>query len=442
MMKHALIINPWVTDFKLYDEWMHPVGLYFLISLLKQNKWDVQYINCLERNQGTKNKRYNTGGFEYHIIKKPEIFSQITRKYKQYGISKEHLKRKLEEIPRPDIIFLGTSMTYWIDGVIKTCDVVREKLPQIPIVVGGIAARLIPNILRQKLPQSYIYPHQISSDLKKLPQLENITLKSWEPSCFDAFALQKTIFHGPLLTSFGCPFKCSYCASTFLQNKFYFRSQKTVINEIKFLVDTFNIKDFAFYDDALIYQADKFFFPFTSTLKKHFKDVRLHTPNGLNIAWLNNKNLSRMYDCGFVTLRFGYETGNKKLLKQTHCKTNREQLIEKINIVKSIGFQEKNIGVYIMSGLLNQTVEDVLEELLFVSSLNVMVKPVFLSPVPYTPLFNYYAKIFPLLKSNHHYHNDTFFITQLPGWDYSQVEMIKIKAREYNNRIFLKFNKK
>ena len=30
----ALVVNPFITDFKLYDEWMHPLGLYFLIDLL------------------------------------------------------------------------------------------------------------------------------------------------------------------------------------------------------------------------------------------------------------------------------------------------------------------------------------------------------------------------------------------------------------------------
>jgi hypothetical protein len=28
----ALVINPHAADFKLYDEWMHPLGLYLLIE--------------------------------------------------------------------------------------------------------------------------------------------------------------------------------------------------------------------------------------------------------------------------------------------------------------------------------------------------------------------------------------------------------------------------
>ncbi len=433
MNKKALIINPWVTDFKLYDEWMHPVGLYFLISLLQHNKWDTHYINSLERNPNLKSKKYNTGTFPDTEILKPSIFQNINRKYKRYGITKNHLNTKLNKAPRPDIIFLGTYMTYWANGVIETFNAIRKVFPKTPVVVGGIAASLIPDILKNSLPDATIYTNQLSNTINQIPQLQNICFSEWNPSFIEALKLQDHHFHGPILTSLGCPFHCSYCASTHLQNKFLLRPQKIIINEIKYLTDNYNITDFAFYDDALFYQPEKNFLPLADKLNKLNNKIRLHAPNGLHIRWLNNKVLNAMHSCGFHTLRFGYETSIEKFKKETNYKTNRKQLAEKITLSISAGFQPKDVGIYVMAGLAGQVLEDVLDELAFVASLGVMVKPVFLSPVPHTPLFNYYANIYPQLKTNHHFHNDTFFVTQLPGWSYEAVEEVKVKAREFNN---------
>jgi radical SAM superfamily enzyme YgiQ (UPF0313 family) len=436
MQKHALIINPWVTDFKLYDEWMHPVGLYFLISLLQHNKWETYYINCLERAPDSKPKRHSTGAFPDNEIQKPPLFQNINRRYKRYGISKNNLLDKLSEVPKPDIIFLGTGMTYWADGVIETFDTVRKAFPQTPVVIGGIAASLITDFLQRSFPNALIYTGPISDAVNRIPQLENISLNGWTPSIIEALKLQSNHFHGVILTSLGCPFQCSYCASTHLQSNYYSRDHDIVFNEIKHLIDNCSLTDFAFYDDALLYQPEKNFLPLADKLSTLNNKIKLHTPNGLHIRWLNSKILDAMHTCGFHTLRFGYETSDKKLQKETNYKTNRKELAEKIMLSKAAGFKPKNIGIYIMAGLPDQTIEDVLEELSFIASLGVIVKPVFLSPVPHTPLFDHYAGTYPQLKTDPHFHNDTFFITQLQGWDYSCVEEVKGKARELNILIY------
>lgn len=436
MSKRALIINPWITDFKLYDEWMHPIGLYFLISLLKHNRWDVEFINCLERDALAKCKRYNTGDFPSKEISRPELYKKIHRKYKRYGISKDLLRKKLNDTAHPDIILVGSGMTYWIEGVVETVKIIQYVFPNTPIIIGGISASLMPEILKKKLPGVTIFSGSLSGHINKLkdshPLLGNLSLHGWKPTFIDAFKLINNHYHGPVLTSLGCPFHCSYCASSHLQSKFQIRPNTTVINEMKHLIEHSAVTDFAFYDDALLYLSGKNFLPLAKAIAQLDNKLRLHVPNGLHIRWLDAEVLEAMRKCGFITLRFGYESSSRKYLKETNAKTSRTQLCEKLNLIKSAGFKSKDIGIYVMGGLPNQTVEDVLEELSFVASLDVKVKPVFLSPVPHTKLFEHYARTFPQLQKEPLSHNDTFFITQLPGWSYSAIEEIKKKAQEYN----------
>jgi hypothetical protein len=77
----------------------------------------------------------------------------------------------------------------------------------------------------------------------------------------------------------------------------------------------------------------------------------------------------------------------------------------------------------------------VIDDMQFISSLGVLAKPVYISPVPHTALFDRYATAYPQITTNPLAHNDLYFITQLPGWDFNQTERIRILARELNGRI-------
>jgi radical SAM superfamily enzyme YgiQ (UPF0313 family) len=57
--------------------------------------------------------------------------------------------------------------------------------------------------------------------------------------------------------SLGCPFNCTYCAQKYLNNKSYTSKTSDIIaDEIYNLTGNGNIKNIAFYDDALLYKPD------------------------------------------------------------------------------------------------------------------------------------------------------------------------------------------
>ncbi|MGD9201452.1 MAG: hypothetical protein PVI26_07820 [Chitinispirillia bacterium] len=89
-----------------------------------------------------------------------------------------------------------------------------------------------------------------------------------------------------------------------------------------------------------------------------------------------------------------------------------------------------------MAGLPEQTIEDVFSDLDFVASLGVKVKPVFISPVPFTKCFTYYSTIIPDIVSKPLLHNDTFFLTLLNQWNYSKMERVKKRAQKLNSTMF------
>ncbi|MBN1982135.1 MAG: hypothetical protein JW795_11430, partial [Chitinivibrionales bacterium] len=438
--KHAVVINPWIVDFKLYDEWMHPLGLYLLMSLLEQNGWQVSYINCLARQPESKTKRYATGEFPNVEIEKPPLYQQIPRKYKHYGISSELLFNQLAAAAQPDIIFIGSSMTYWYYGLLSTLAAVRQVYPDTTIIIGGLTARLIGQKLAH-LPNTVIFRKSLFEEksidtLSQLhPALQNLTAHQWLPTMTPRVILQKSAMHAAILTSLGCPYRCEYCINAKKATQFVHRDLALIIEEMDRLITAQKVADFAFYDDALLYNSQQNFRALMHQVQQRFgSTLRFHTPNGLHARWITRDIAEQMYISGFKTVRIGYESNTMTTVSQTNMvqKTNKAQLQKKIQLLKCAGFPASAIGVYVMGGLAGQKVESMMQECSFIASLEVLIKPVFLSPVPQTPLFDYYATRFPALLTEPLWHNDTFFITALEGWSFNATEEIRHLVRQYN----------
>ncbi|MFP4162376.1 MAG: B12-binding domain-containing radical SAM protein [Chitinispirillaceae bacterium] len=432
MPKTALIINPYITDFKLYDEWMHPLGLYFLIQFLQEKGFDTHYINCLERS-AIKKKRYNTSNFLWREISKPQLYESIQRKYKLYGLCPEDFKTRLSQIKSPDVIFLGSMMTYWLPGVSETIKFIRSVFPHPPIVVGGAAVRLFGHYFSRH------HPDVITADKEfetaGIQFTSSIYDKAWKPKLTAGLKSAGNILHGPVLTCLGCPLSCSYCAAKKLQPRFLIRPHETVKEEILYLIHSKGIRDFAFYDDALLVLPEKTLFPLENTLDTFKKEIRFHTPNGLHLKNINKETIASLKSLNTKTLRFGYETADNRFQDSTGGKVTLQMLEEKSRLLHEAGMH-KNAGVYMMAGLPDQTPEDMLREMDTVSSTGLKVKPVFYSPVPGTPLFNYYSKHFPQLHTNPLWHNDTFFLSRVSGWGCEAMETVRQKAKELNGKLF------
>jgi len=425
----ALVINPHAADFKLYDEWMHPLGLYLLIDLLRQNGFDVRFFNCLERSPDDKSKRYGTGDFSCLEIEKPPVYRSIPRNYKVYGRPSAELQTFLESTPRPDLICIGSMMTYWLPGVIFTVKTVAAAYPDVPTVIGGIAARLMPQAMAAMLPHHIMVNPPVlgSGTFIVHPSLPPLAIKK-PLSLRPGLEMLLRPLHGPILTSLGCPMGCSYCASALLQGPFHRRQQETVMAETAFLAGKYGVEDFAFYDDALLYDPDDRVFPLLDAFIHLPNPIRLHAPNGLHLRYINDQLALKMKTAGFTTLRFGYESGAALHAGDTSGKSSREEARTGIASLLNAGFKGSGIGIYVMAGLPNQLPGQVLEEIDFLLSLGVKPKPVWFSPVPGTRLFDHYAHKFPRLKTDPLWHNDVFFITQLPGWSWDAVEKVRERA--------------
>ncbi len=431
MTYRALLINPWIYDFAAYNFWARPLGLLKVAEFLSQFNLKLFFIDCCD---SFAIKKYGTGKYTYQIVEKPDILRNIPRQYKRYGISLDEFINKLKKFSPVDLILITSIMSYWWYGVNEVVNIIREHFSDIPIIIGGIYATLYKEHAREKINADFIYTGHVEDRLINNIRDLGIQLKKvrerpkfwWQLGFYDKMPF------APILTSIGCPFRCPYCASCLIYNSFEQRRIEEVINEIEDLYNM-DVRDFAFYDDALLYRSETNLEPLLKEIIKKNFQLRFHTPNGLHGRFINKNIAQLMKRAGFKTLRLSLETVNIKRQIETGGKITNEELEKAVFYLKEAGFSSQDIGIYIMYGLPRQSIDEVKASIDFIKKLKVRIHLTEFSPIKGTHYWNELVKdgiipddLDPLLTNN------TIFSELFSGYSREELQKLKIEVNQFN----------
>jgi radical SAM superfamily enzyme YgiQ (UPF0313 family) len=396
-------VNPWITDFTAFDLWSKPLGLLYIASFLREyaNIHPV-LVDVMDRNHPfymnstytLRNKKYGIGSYPKIRIEKPEILKDIPRYYSQYGMPDEIFTDLLNDLARkspPDMIFMTTLMTYWYPGAVKMATILKEKFPNIPLVVGGVYVTLMPDHARNHIPADHFIegPGEIQAlnllkeyfpkQVKNIPLPESIDDFPWP-----AFDLYKTLPYLIVMTSRGCPYRCSFCASHIVQPGYQHRNYEKVAEEILTQSRKFKIRDIAFYDDALLVDRERHIKPLLRLLFKKTRKLRYHTPNGIHGKYIDEELAELMALNNFKTIRISYEYFDENRKKDISFKITNEEFERSVRILEKAGFKRKNIESYIIMGLPGQSLQNIIESMLFVHKQGIKIRLASFSPIPGT----------------------------------------------------------
>ena len=397
---HILLVNPWIHDFAAYDFWAKPLGLLTLTSILRYHEFNITYLDCLDRfhpkaPQTNPHARNGRGPYFKTRIPKPVGLEDVPRNFSRYGIEKKWFREDLLSIPKPDLVLMTSMMTYWYTGVKETIGVIKEIFPDVTIVLGGIYASLC-----HEHAQNYSGAHRIETGpgeehiLKLVGDYTGFSVTArFNPDDLDtypypAFDLQRKIAYIPLQTSKGCPFACKYCASHFLNPKRMVRNPESVVQEIKRWHEKYKVEDFAFYDDALLVNAEKHAVPMLEGIIKAGLKVRFHTPNAVHIREISRQTARLMFQAGFKALRLGLETAAFDLRNELDKKVTVAEFIRAVSCLQEAGFDRKMIGVYLLVGLPGQKTESIENSIKTVRQNGATPILAYYSPIPHTALWS------------------------------------------------------
>ncbi len=394
-MKKLLLINPWIYDFTAYDLWSKPLGLLYIASFLRKQGYETRLIDCLEKSsnlrKGKRIKRFGTGKYDRAIVEKPQALSHIPRFYARYGIKEEDFIRRLKEATDSEAVLVTSIMTYWYPGVKRVVDLCREYLPGVPVILGGIYASLMPQHAKENIKPDYLV--EGPGELRVLSILNELAGQNVDaaslPKCIDdypfpAFDLLNQVDYLPIMTSRGCPYNCTFCAQKLISMPFVQRNPDCVVEEFGEHYKRFKRRDFAFYDDALFIKRDTHIKTILTKLIEKKWPLRLHSPNGLFAKYVDREMAELMYRSSFKTVRLSFETSNEERRKDMQTKVTNEDIIRAVEYLVRAGYKSQNLESYVLMGLPDQTVEEIIASMLFVHNLGIQIRLASFSPIPGT----------------------------------------------------------
>ena len=330
-MTKILLVNPPIYDFAAYDLWAKPLGLLYLSSILKQQKMNVQLFDYMDRTYPGVPKqpsnKYGCGHYIQQEIEKPKVISNIKRRYHRYGIPSDIAESFFKNIEKPDIIIIGSIMTYWYLGVIEVSKLLKKIFPDVPVILSGIYATLCNEHARTiKTIDDVVIGsfNNFNPILKKYNIVAELTLNFTGFPCPD-YSFYKNKEYIVLKTSIGCPFKCNYCAQYILNNNTYTIKNPLAIKDEIYKLTENNIQNIAFYDDALIFNSDKLIKVMLKSILKDNKSFYFHTPNGLHARFLDEELAELMFNAKFIQPRFSLETSNTQEQKNSNNKVSNNE---------------------------------------------------------------------------------------------------------------------
>ncbi|MFH1481813.1 MAG: radical SAM protein [Pseudomonadota bacterium] len=433
-----ILINPWIYDFAAYDLWAKPLGLLYLAGYLRSCGVTVHFLDCLDVHHPEMKKvpslvqpvrrSYGTGKFWKEKIPRPPALPDVNRSYSRYGITEHLFVRELQKIKDPSAILVTSLMTYWYPGVREVIALAKKHLPRVPVILGGIYARLCREHALKWSGADYVHSEALPQGLESLfmimhrldiPVPKKRSANS--PLPYPAFDLLTMMDYVCLLTSVGCPYRCKYCASPFLNPKFMRRDPMEVLDEILHWQRRYGIKDFAFYDDALLIEPYDHIMVLLEEVVKRKLDIRFHTPNALHIREITADLANILYRSGFRTIRLGLETSDMKMHSDLGGKISPGEFEKAILNLTEAGFVKKEIGAYILMGLPGQKVDSIMDTIRFVGRVGVTPYLAEYSPLPHTPMWKDALLTSPYdLASEPLFHNNSL----LPCWDEDQKQKL------------------
>lgn len=379
MKPKVLLVNPPVHDFAAYDFWLRPYGLLSVAGRLR-GQADLRLFDYMDRRSdetASTADRWGRGPFRNARIASPEVLKHIPRHFRRFGLPRERFTAYLREQGPFDYALVQTMMTYWYPGIREVIEDIRRESPGTRIVLGGNYAILC-NEHARGLGADLVVS---GLDLQPLWSFMGATPDPDQPALWEAYGNLRT---GALKLTDGCPFQCSYCSVPRIYGRFKPRPPERALAELELLVER-GAGNVAFYDDALLFDAEHVLAPFLREVLRRDIRVNLHTPNALNARFVTAELAKLTVRAGFKTFYLGFESASRCWQEGTGGKVFSEELARAVKYLLEAGADPADVTAYQIIGHPESDAQELETSMRFVHSLGIRGMLADFAPIPGTP---------------------------------------------------------
>jgi anaerobic magnesium-protoporphyrin IX monomethyl ester cyclase len=333
------------------------------------------------------------GGHEVRII--DGLAEGFTHREKQtdgtvrVGLTNPEIIERLGEWA--ELIGITVPFSHLGPSVEKLCASIKEVLPETPVIVGGVhpstcpeefsrssadywlvgegelsllslangtAPEEIPGMMSRKKPRlAEGEKAECVADLDEIPFPAHDLLPMQAYTRLSPRRVSHTV-SGSVLTSRGCPWDCQFCSIHPIYGYGWRRrSAENVLDEIRELVEKYDIRQLEFEDDNLTLNRDRAMSIFAGMYdlgRRMGVDLTWGTPNGVRAETIDRQMLEAMKRSGCVRVTFALEHGDEEVRELMNKKLAIDKFERAIVDAIDIGL---HVEVFIMVGYPGETAE-------------------------------------------------------------------------------------
>ncbi len=347
-MKILMIVPKYSLTHEPHYDYPFPMGLGYIVSVLKKAGRDVHCINLNHLCGSTEdliNKALDSEGYDFvctgnNALGYSVTEAIITTAKKHHSHPKTILGGHIIT-SEPELVFNSLKPDFGIIGegeetIIELLDFIEKNrnLNEVYGIVYSIDGKTVKTQNRKAIDDLDTVP---------LPDFESLGFKEQLDNMHTNYIYYSTIFDRPriypLLASRSCPYQCTFC---YHDSKYRKRSIKNIMKELNEMVKKYKINIINMYDECFAIDKKRLS-EFCEKIQKLKKEIEwdLKWTCQLRVDSVDSDVLKKMRDAGCYIISYGFESYSADVLKSMRKYITPQQIDHafKITLEEKIGVQ-------------------------------------------------------------------------------------------------------
>jgi anaerobic magnesium-protoporphyrin IX monomethyl ester cyclase len=414
-----LLIQPPIRDFYQTSIRTQPIGLVYLAASLQKHGHEVEILDCQ-----TEKKRSIPIPPELSYLKDLYPFNdrspfKLYSGYYHFGMGWEEIRKKIQD-SNADILGISVNFTPYHGEALEIARIIKEwdrrkivvmggahvscdpdgvlKNPLVDYVILGEGEIRFPLLLNQieskkigKIEEIDGLGYRLNGEIRVNPvqsfiqDLDSLPHPARELLDLDRYQMKKKR-STMIITSRGCPHGCAYCSTHLVMGaSFRTRSPEAILQEMIESREQYGIQIFDFEDDNFTFDKERAKRMMSLIIETFGEQtLELTAMNGVSFASLDGELLRLMKKAGFHTVNLSFvstDPSTKKRMGRPVAETDFDDILEETEKVSL------NVIAYAILGMPGQTIEEMVDTLIYLMGKRVLIGPSVYYPTPGTNLF-------------------------------------------------------
>ncbi len=414
-----LLIQPPIQDFYQTTIRTQPIGLAYLAASLKAHGHEVKILDC----QTTEKRSVPIPSElsylrDFYPLNDRSPF-KLYSGYYHFGMAWDEIRRRIED-SKDDVFGISSNFTPYHGEALEMARMIKEwdrrkivvmggahvscdpdgvlKSPWVDYAVLGEGEIRLPLLLEQiergkteEIGKIDGIGYRVNGEMRInllrnfVKDLDTLPHPAREMLDLDRYKMNKKR-STMIITSRGCPHGCAYCSAHLIMGaSFRTRSAEDIVREMMECRDRYGIQIFDIEDDNFTFdkeRAKKLMNLMIETFGE--QTFELTAMNGVSFASLDGELLRLMKRAGFQTINLSFVSTDFSLKERIKRPASPIDFNEIMDQAEEVGL---HVVAYAIFGMPGQTIEEMVDTLVYLMGKRVLIGPSIYYPTPGTSLF-------------------------------------------------------